>query len=239
MLRIAVLDDEKTYIEKIERITEIAMFQLGMEYEMKCFTEVENFLACLQERVYFDIYLLDVEMPLMNGLEVARHIRREFTEPIIIYVTNHEDYAIEAFEVNAYRYIPKRFLEEKLPEAYQALAGKNRARGEKVFTITTATSVERIPFREIYYLKKEGKYVFFVHQRGQNKVRMTLAEAMEQLDSSEFLTVDRSYVVNMNHVISLKRQLVTLKDGSILPVSKPRFQLVKQEIVKYWGDRSD
>ena len=201
-----------------------------------------SFESCVRNKmydfyggIYFDIYLLDVEIPEMNGLLIARNIRRQYNEPVIIYITNYVDYAVEAFEVNAYRYIPKRIIDEKLPEAYEVLLSKKTQIAENVYAIKTKNSVERIPFREIYYLKKEGKYVVFVHKRGRNRVRMTMEELLKRIRSEEFLMIDRSYVVNLKHVISFKQQQVTLTDGSVLPVSKPRLQQVTNEMVKFFG----
>ena len=88
-------------------ISKKELFRLGIDYVMKCYINVEDFLEDLNERDYFDVYLLKVHIPKMNGLEVARKIRNEFRESIIRYITNYVEYAIEAFEVNAYRYIPK------------------------------------------------------------------------------------------------------------------------------------
>lgn len=235
MLKIAVLDDEKKYIQIIRNITGEVMPRLGFEYELRSYTNVNIFLTDFAEKECFDICLLDVEMPQMDGLEVARRIRRECATSTIIYITNYVDYAIEAFEVNAYRYIPKCCLEEKLPEAYRALGAMYQSEHQKVYSITTAARVERIPYREIYYIKKEGKYVRIVHQRGESRVRVTLAEVLEELDGAEFLVIDRGYVVNINHVLSLKQQQILLKDGSVLPVSKPRLSQVRQEIMNYWG----
>jgi len=233
MIKIAVLDDDPMYLEKICDITKTAMFQLDLAYELKPYNQVDLFLKDLQNREYFDIYLLDVEMPQMNGLDVGRNIRLKYSEPTIIYITNHVDYALEAFEVNAYRYITKSCIDEKLPETLKNLMSKERKVKEKVYVIKTATSFERIAYGDIYYLMKEGKYVIIVHKRGRNKVRKTLEEALMDLDSNEFVMVDRSYVANLKYAISLRQQQLTLADGSVLPVSKPRLQQVLNEVVEF------
>ena len=121
MIKIAVLDDDPMYLDKICDITHTAMFQLDLAYELKRYNKVDLFLKDLRAGGYCDIYLLDVEMPQMNGLEVARNIRQKYSEPIIIYITNHVDYAVEAFEVKAYQYILKRQLDERLNETFRRL----------------------------------------------------------------------------------------------------------------------
>lgn len=235
MLRIAVLDDEKEYIEKIESITEKYMSEQESAYDLKSYTDPKEFLMDLEEKEYFDLYLLDVEVPPITGLEAARKIRKSFSEPFIIYITNYVEYAVEAYEVNAYRYIPKNILDDKLPKAYEALFRQMNKMEEESLVIINNSKKVRIPHREIYYLRKEGKYTIIVHTRGENKIRKTLNEVLEELPSKSFLVIDRSYVVNLKHVMGMNKDQVRLRDETLLPVSKPRLQKVKEAIVLYWG----
>lgn len=234
MLNIAVLDDQGEYVKQIGRLTAESMQNLGISYTFKKYIKVSELVSDLREKEYFDIYLLDVEMPEMTGIEVARMIRKECWGPAIIYITNHVEYAVEAFEVNAYRYIPKSMLEEKLPEAFTALISQMEREEEEVYRIKKGCQFERIPYKEIYYLKKEDKYVQIIHKRGESRVRKTLSQVRDELGSSQFIMIDRSYVVNILHIMSLKNQQILLRDGSMLPVSKPRLLQVKKEILEYW-----
>ena len=232
MIKIAVLDDDKEYITKICDITKQAMFQLNLVHDIQIYNDINIFLRDLNGGIYYDIYLLDVEMPQMNGLEVAKNIRKKYNEPIIIYITNYADYAIEAFEVNAYRYILKKNIEEKLLEAYNVLLVKKTNASENVYMIKSKNSLVRIPYRNIIYLQKDGKYVSVVHKDGKNRVRMSLEEVVFELKSEEFVFIDRSFVVNIKNIISLKCQQLKMVDGSILTISKPRLQQVINKIVK-------
>ncbi len=235
MLKIAVLDDQEEYVKKIRDLITQSMQNLGVPYRFKKYTQAKELLSDLQEKEYFDIYLLDVEMPELSGLEVARQIRKECWGPIIIYITNYVEYAVEAFEVNAYRYIPKSMLEEQLPKALAALIAQLEKVEDEVYKVEKGYQFERIPHQEIYYLKKEEKYVLIVHKRGKSRVRKTLMEMMDDLGRSDyFIKIDRSYVVNVLHIMSLKNQQILLRDGSKLPVSKPRLVQVKREILEYW-----
>jgi DNA-binding LytR/AlgR family response regulator len=235
MLKIAVLDDQDEYVKQIRELTAQSMQNLGVRYRFKKYSQASQVLSDLLEKEYYDIYLLDVEMPDMSGLEVARLIRKECWGPVIIYITNHVEYAVEAFEVNAYRYIPKSMLEEKLPAAFAALAAQMDQEEDEYYKVERGYQFERIPYQEIYYLKKEEKYVLIVHKRGQSRVRKTLSEMLEELGESDyFIKIDRSYVVNVLHIMSLKNQQILLRDGSRLPVGKPRLQEVKQRILEYW-----
>ncbi len=233
MLNIAVLDDQEEYVKRIGKLTAESMQNLGISYTFKKYIKVNELISDLREKECFDIYLLDVEMPEMTGIEVAKIIRKECWGSAIIYITNHVEYAVEAFEVNAYRYIPKNMLEEKLPEAFAALVSQMEHE-EDVYIIKKGCQFEKIPYKEIFYLKKEEKYVEIIHKRGESRVRKTLSQVRDELGSRQFIVIDRSYMVNIVHIMSLKNQQIVLRDGSMLPVSKPRLLQVKKEILEYW-----
>lgn len=120
MISIAIVDDEQMYLDKEKRITEEYFRRKGQECRIELFQDAE-WLLCELEEKKFDIYVLDVEMPGKNGLDAARGIRMLYPDPVIIFATNFIDYAVEAYEVNTYRYIPKEVLVDKLTAAYDAL----------------------------------------------------------------------------------------------------------------------
>ncbi len=229
MLRIAVLDDEAVYIDRIRRITEESMKKIGMEYEICVYERGQDVLKDLEEEKCFDIYLLDVQLPDIDGLETAKRIRRKFSKPIIIYITNYVSYAVEAYEVNTYRYIPKEMLEEKLPQAYLSMEPllRKEKRHERYYVVEKYGRQEKIFYRDIYYLKKSGKYVVFVHKNGKSRVRKPIGELLEELGAEEFLMTDRSFIVNLDHVLSVKDHQVQVKNGEMIPVSKSKWPFVR------------
>lgn len=235
MVKIAVLDNQKEDMDMIFRVTTRCMHEMGIDYELKTYDRPTDLIYDLEEGSVFDIFLLDVEMEEMTGIEVAREIRKKDFEAIIIYVTNYVEYAIDAYEVNAYRYIPKRLLDEKLPIAYQKLLDVLEKKWQDCFVIEKNHQLERIPYNQIYYLKKDGKNTLLIHKNGTSKVRMSMSEVINAINSSQsFIMVDKSYAVNGWHVMSLKDQQVVLRDGSIIPVSGPRLKQVKTELMRYW-----
>lgn len=235
MLKIALLDDEKECLELVKTITYKYMQSNGIEYDLREYTRTQDLFYDLEENEYFDIYLLDVELPEFPGLQAARKIREKYMDSFIIYITNYTEYAIEAFEVNAYRYIPKCCLKEKLTEAYKALYEQILQREEKFYTIIKTHQVEKIPYHEIYYLTKDGKYVVITHKRGESKVRKTLETVMDELDNrKQFIYTDKSFVVNLIHIMSLGDNQIILRNGVAVPVSRPRLEQVKQDIMEYW-----
>ena len=232
MIKIAALDDEKEWLETERKITE-HFFKEKESYKFCAYSNVEKFLLELEEG-YFDLFLLDMELPQMNGLKIAKKVKQIQAAPLIIYVTNYVEYAVEAFEVNAFRYIPKKLLREKLPEAYATLLDEIHERKETYFVAQNNSHMEKIPEDQIYYIYKDKKYAFVVHKFGESKIRATLDEIYQKLNADEFIRIDKSYVVNLRHVMALEKRQVKLRNGTLLPVSQPQLANVKKRISEYW-----
>ena len=235
MVSIAVLDDQVLYLQMIEEITMKCMAEQEIAYEIVTYNSWENLLSDIEEDNKYDIYLLDVELPDTTGLEVARKIREKYFELVIIYITNHVQYAIGAYETNAYRYIPKRMLEEKLPEALVSICGSLKNKKKDFYIIELYHKIERIAYDDIYYVKKDEKYILLVHRYGRSRDRKTMAEFVKCANCyGKFIGVDRGYVVNAVHVMKLENQQIVLRNGDFIPVSKPKLKFVKQEIMRIW-----
>lgn len=235
MLKIAVLDDQELYLEAIEAITRNCMLEQGKSYELFTYNSPDDLLYDIEEDNKYDIYLLDVELPTISGLEVAKKIREKYCEPIIIYITNYVEYAIEGYEANAYRYIPKKMLEQKLPEAYASICPSMENKKKEFYMIEKNHKLERIAYEDLYYVKKDEKYIVLVHKHGVSRDRKTIAEFLENVKSCDwFIGVDRSSVVNALHIMSLKNQKIILRNGEEIPISKPKLSYVKKEIMRIW-----
>lgn len=233
MINVAILDDEAVYLDKEKEITEAYFREKQEDCRVDTFQSIEWFVSGLKETCY-DLYILDVEMPGKNGLEVSREIRKLYPEPVIIFITNYVDYAIEAYEVNTFRYIPKSRLETKLTEAYDALFLILMEKNEKYYVIEKKGTLEKLAYSEIFYLRKEGKNVVFVHRSGETGIRASLSSLEEQLASDGFIMADRGYLVNIRHVMSMKNHDLYMRNGNIVTVGRERFKSVKQAIVDFW-----
>lgn len=157
-----------------------------------------------------------------------------YPDPVIIFATNFIDYAVEAYEVNTYRYIPKEVLVDKLTAAYDALLPGLMEREEKYYVIEKKGNIEKISYDDIYYLKKDGKYTVLIHKRGEGRERKSLSELFEELDSEEFLFIEKGFIVNIRHVMKMKDHVLYMRDGSKLPVGIQRVTEVKRKIAEYW-----
>lgn len=233
MIKIMILDDEENYLKKEEILTRQFFSQKGVPCQIVAYQNAQWFLYGLEEENY-DLYILDVEMPEKNGLEVAREIRRIYPNPFIIFVTNFMDYAADAYEVNTYRYISKSALDKKLIEAYKAILPELLSKEKKYYVIEKRGEMNRLEYSDIYYLKKENKYVVFVHRRGESRVRSSLGNVLADLNSKEFVIVDKGMVVNLQHVMRIKGHDLYMRDGMLLAIGNARLGEVKTMLSAFW-----
>lgn len=105
----------------------------------------------------------------------------------------------------------------------------------KVYTIRTSSRLEKIPYREIYFIERDGKNASITWENGISKVRGSLQQIYEELASEEFIFIDRGCIVNLIHVMQVKNGMVFLGNGASLPVSRSHLQGVKEQINTYWG----
>ncbi len=238
MIKIAIMDDIEPDLKMMETLSRKCLAKKEISYEIVTYSRSDLLIADLKDQVYYDVFLLDMEMPGKTGMEVAAEIRKHYLEPAIVFVTRFIEHAPAAFEVNAFRYISKRMIREKLPEAFDALISRLDQLDERSYVLEKENGMERIFYRDIFYIRKDGKYVTIFHRNGENRKRTTLQDILKQLNAEEFFYVDKSYIVNVRHIMSGKRGELHMRDGKIIPVSRPRYNEVRGKIMNYWKERS-
>ena len=233
-IRIAVIDDDKICLRETAAIVAEHLKKSGQECEMKCYRRSRELLWELEDGNGFDLYLIDVEMPGINGLELAQQIRLSHLNPYLIFISSHIEYSIECFEYQTFRYILKSEVREKLPKALDALQMQIQQREHRYYVIENQTRVVSLDYEDIYYLNVQGKYTYFYTRRGMFRERLSLASVYEKLQSDEFIYVDKGTVVNLSHVLELDNRSVLLRDRTAIQVSGPQFRNVKRAVSDYW-----
>lgn len=237
MIKIAICDDEEQEVIQQKTIVERSLRQCGTGGTIAVYTQSRNLLAdILEEGTFYDLLLLDIEMPGISGMELPEKIRSALPRVKIIFVTSHTEYAIDAFELSIFRYVPKSNRETKLAAAVTDAVRLITLEAGQEYTIQTSSRLERIPFREIYYLMREGKNASIVSSAGISKVRKSLQQVYEELNAPEFIYLDRGCIVNLIHIRKISGGMAVLENGESLPISRSHLAEVKEQINRYWGE---
>lgn len=236
MIRIAICDDDSKTVQGNTQAAELCLTQLGMVGEIETYTRSDNLLYDITEdSFYYDLILLDIEMPGHTGMELAAKIKPYLPNVKIIFITSHIEYAIDAFELSIFRYVPKNEIKNRLPTAITDALKLLSLEDGKVYTIQTNSRLEKIPYKDILYIERDGKNAQITTTCGVSKVRRTLQQIFDELASDDFIFIDRGCIVNIIHIMQIKDGMAMLKNNIVLPISRSHLQDVKEQINNYWG----
>lgn len=238
MITIAVLDDEHKWIDEIRRIIERYFIGRKLKWRFLEYSSQERMLLDMDEGTEIDLFLLDVELKCGSGLNVAVKIRDRDAFSAIIYVTNYPEYAPAAFEVNAFRYILKRELAEKLPLALDKICPQLMNKDERCYIVKDASGIKKIYYRDILYVKKDGKYIRIFQKDGTYSMQRKTMDEIEKILGADYIRIDKGCLVNILHVMCINNRQCQMRDDAMLPISQRKYTEVKKRVWEYW-ERAD
>ncbi len=238
MFRITLCDDDANFMRELHQ----KIVQWSQESEIDESISISEF----SDSVYLaktiaagsgsDLFLIDIEMPNLTGLELAERIRTHLPAAIIIFLTSHSEFSLEGYKFGALRYIPKLDLASRLPEALAAAQEEFSKLENGLLTVQHYSDSIRIPYKEIIYVHHVLRYSQIVTLScGSIKDNRGLKDLYRQLNDERFIYIDRSTFVNLDHIRQIKGPEVILRNMEHLPISRKMLTTVKGTINQLWG----
>lgn len=228
--KIAICDDMEEDVKYISSAVNRWAKRENITVDIETFPSAESFLFRYAEQKAFDILLLDVEMPSMNGVELAKRIRQDNEAVQIVFITGYTDYIAEGYEVSALHYLVKPLSEIKLFEVLSRAVFKIR-KNEKSLFLSVSGEMVRIPIYEIKYLEVQQNYVT-VHAKKDYTIKKTLGEFERELDE-RFYRMGRSFIVNLSYIDKITKIDVYLSDGSIIPLPRGQYEPLNKAFIAH------
>ena len=228
--RFAICDDDQDYARYLEGLAAAWARGAGTALEVERFPSAQAFLFRWEERRDFDVLLLDIEMDGMDGVELARAVRRENDDVQIVFVTGYTDYIAEGYEVSALHYLTKPVNEEKLLQVLTRAVGRLK-RNEKALTLVLPDQTVRLPLPQVRYLEVVHNYVT-VHAGRDYAVKRPLSELEKELDG-RFFRVGRSYILNLAFVRRATRTEAELTTGERIPLPRGQYDKLNRAIIDH------
>ena len=236
MIRIAIVDDSREMVNVIEQLIKKSLKKCIGELEFRKYAKPILLKYDLEEKEQYDIFILDIEMPEMNGLELAKYIRATREDAYIIFLTSHMKYAVHSydFSIRAYQYILKNKMSEMLPVVLERIIEKCREQEDQFYIIKTQVRFTRIRHRDIIHIYKDGKNTVFATQKENYRERESMERVLDKLGSDSFILIERGNIVNIEHIETIKRNEIYMDNGRVLEISRPHIKAVKQRVNRYW-----
>lgn len=227
-LNIAICDDAATDRDYLAGLVHRWAADQDHTARVSLYPSAESFLFHYAEDKSVQILLLDVEMGQMDGVTMARTLRKDNDAVQIVFITGYSDYIAEGYEVEALHYLMKPVDEGKLFSVLGRAAEKLR-KNERALTLDLGDETVRLPVHKVRWAEVQGNYVT-VHAETGYTVRMTLGELERQLDD-RFFRVGRSAVVNLSCITRVTKAAIFLSDGSQIPLPRGAYEKVNRAII--------
>lgn len=238
MIYIAICDDNKKTVEELEQKVKEYLIQDKVIFDLKVYTNSMTLQYDIQEGQYFDIVLSDIEMPDFDGMKLASHIKKYLPNAFVIFITSHVKYALDAFELSIFRYIPKPAIDSRLSQALKDAIKMVNFQSENYYYIQKPTKMRKILYHNMLYIQRQGKNSEIVLINGETvKVRKSLAAVFSDLNPGFFVYIDRGTIVNLTHILSVRDGIVELKNGILLQVSQAKLEQIKRMLSVFWSSQ--
>ena len=238
MIRIAICDDDKQQLLQIQTLLE--MYQSAhsdIELYMECFLSGISLLDAIRTSGNFDIYLLDILIPIENGIELGLKIRAIDSGGHIIYITHSSDYAVDSYLVRATQYLLKPIEKEQFFLCLDHTLSSLKQTINHFVILKTRNGYQRIPLQSIVYGELIGHCIQYQLNDGQiligTSIRTSFKKAVASfLQHQNFVLCAISFFVNLNYIEMIEPTGIKLSNGRLLPLSRT----LRTEVTNRWLD---
>ncbi len=233
-MEVAIIDDEEKMSEIICKY--ILNNELNIICECNVFQKGEYLLNKMKSGRKYDLYLVDIEMPEKNGLELAKEIRDIQKNAYIVFITSYAKYALRSYDlkINAYQYIMKKDMQEKLLEVIASISHEIEEQKDNYYIIQNKQRYEKLKIRSMIYIYKENKNSVFVTDEGIYKERKALKDVLKDINNEDFIFIDSGRIINIRLVRRIAKNSIVFMSGTELYASDISIRKVKKNINAYW-----
>ena len=229
-MRIAICDDNQTFADTMANYIETEYRSLDLLIEF--FSSGEELVAYYTAgKKSFEVILLDIEMKKINGIEAAHQIRNIDQQTAIIFITSHDELATMGYEVSAFRFLTKPVKQKKLIEALEAVRAQMNK--EKTIYVNNSDGEYTVSVNDVLFIEAQNQQVSILTKDNAFSMRSNISDYAKELAKYDFISVHRSYLVNLKYVTGINKQEVTMEGDTKLPISRLRYNEVKQAFHDY------
>lgn len=232
MIRVLIAEDDPRCYQELERFLDDYSRETGRTFQITHYDNGEDLVE--RYRPEFDLLLLDVDMPFLDGMTAAGHIRGVDPEVVIVFVTNLAQYAIQGYSVNALDYILKPLNYFSLSQRLTRCLRYVKKREEAYVTVSVKGGALKLEVGDICYIERLGHQLMFHTRDGIHASSSTLQQMEEALADRGFARRNKGYLVNLAHVRGVQDGCAVVQ-GDRLLISRGRRAAFLDALADYVG----
>lgn len=236
---LAIVDDDakdrKMVFEKLADVFKTRQRTV----RISSFPNAESYLIALNAGDTFDLTFLDIEMPGMDGITMAKEMRTAGRKNRIVYVSNREDLVFDSLETKPFGFVRKSHFERDSDKVIDSFLETIKEEGKSVFLLVSEGRQINLSLGEIIYVESKGKKQYFhvLHQKESLPTSRTMKDIKGELEDKGFLECYKGILVNFLAIKVIGEDSIQLKNGSILPLARRKANDFRKEYMYLMQDR--
>ncbi|MBQ3054735.1 MAG: response regulator transcription factor [Oscillospiraceae bacterium] len=240
-MRIAICDDDDFFRAEALSATEEYIARSGNAISTEVFSHAEDLLEAVSKHGGFDLYILDVVMPEVDGIALGKQLREIGCDGKIIYLTSSDEFALHSYQVKAFDYLLKPIDNKRFFECVDAAVCEILEKRSKSILVKTKASTVKVGLDSILYASLNRRIIEFYLSNGKKlestQVRSSFAEATDALrEDPRFFRFGASLVLNLANISEIDSELITFKGGTTLSLSKKNLREVRSKWCEFCLD---
>lgn len=237
MLRIALCDDQPEELAILNTYLSEYLSQHSLEAELRQFQHPDELLQALKSE-NFHIYILDIVMPMISGLELGRELRRLDREAHIIYSTTEPQFALQAYGANPVNYLIKPVDPQQLFETLSLAISRTDLSEDQTLAVRTPGGLRVLRLSDLLFCEYKNHSVVFTLKNGEEIASRTIRESFSDyiapiLENRHFLRCHSAFVINMRFIEKFTKSSFTMRGNKDIPVAKGQYTMVRDVCMDY------
>lgn len=231
MVKVAFCDDEAKILEDLSEKIKSEFENLSCKIDLYT---TENSIELLEylKNYPVDILFLDIDMPTISGMEIAQTLLNSEIKTLLVFVTGQDALVYKSFKYHPFGFIRKTYFDEEISGVVKSLV-EEMQKSSDTFLFKTNDGFNRIKLRDILYFESESNYINLHTKESVYKFRSTVSAIEKELSTKGFIRTHKGFLVNQEHIFSVKSENVVLSNNVVLPIGRTNRDVIKARIMRY------
>lgn len=230
MITIAICDDCTAFTTELEKLINYYGKLHSIKIMYQIYFDGDALLKDYNNGVRYDLIYLDIEMRYINGIEAGHYIREMDETVLIIFVSSHENYMKELFEVEPFRFISKP-IDKRTFEKYLLNAYERVMRSDGTYIYRYNKIYHQVKVKDIKYFESNRREILIVMLNGVERFYGKLDEVEKALEKYRFLRIHKSFLVNEAYIKKIAFSYIVLFDGTNLRISQNKQKIIRKNLI--------